>query len=281
MRARPRIPANSPTLWELRQCGREHNPAGRAYWFDNTHRQPAGIVVIQASTLGRLVIEDSNGQHHAPQGSLIIFRYGEPTTYYRPDPNDGPYRCAFIGLVGAGVHQHADALRAIRGPVIETASNPTLLDNLDQLIDATEPARGTDPTQIAALAYNYITRLFDHVRQTRREQLPPAQQAVDQLVRQPLAPWSIKRVADRFGISREHLCRVFHERVGETPHAYLSRHRVEAAVNLITQTTLAITDIARQSGYTSTHSLARHVRQHTGHSPTNLRKHKGHGQTAT
>ncbi|MEQ9454067.1 MAG: AraC family transcriptional regulator [Phycisphaeraceae bacterium] len=261
-----------PALWQVRQFGREFNPSGRRYDFHNTRRSPAGLLVIQASLKGQLRITDRHGSFSVPEGSITLFQYADASHYYRPDPADGPYLCAWIGVIGAGVTEHANELTAIQGPVIDTATDSSLLSDLQAIIDAADPQQDPSPADLAAKAYHYLTRLYDHVSRRHQATLPPVEQAADQLRRQPLRPWSIKEIAQRFKVSREHLARTFTARHGEPPHTYLTRRRTEHAIQLLTQTSLPLADIARQSGFASHHTFARQIRSATGQAPSTIRR---------
>ncbi|WP_428388921.1 helix-turn-helix domain-containing protein [Mucisphaera sp.] len=260
-----------PALWQLRQFGREANPTGRRYEFHNTRRSPAGLLVIQASLQGHLQIKNHQGTFHAPEKSLILFQYGDDSHYQRPNPTDGPYHCAWIGILGAGVSEHARELTAINGPVIDTTTDPSLITDLEHLIDTADPINEPDQAKLAAASYHYLTRLYHHVTNRQQAKLPPVEQAAQTLYQQPLRPVTVTQIAQRFNVSREHLIRTFTQHHAEAPHAYLTRKRTDQAIQLLTQTSLPLADVTRQAGFSSQHTLARQIRAATGLAPTALR----------
>jgi AraC family transcriptional regulator len=86
-------------------------------------------------------------------------------------------------------------------------------------------------------------------------------------------PISLHRLAALAGVSVRHFERAFRQAVGVPPHAYVLRKRVAAARHLLlSQPTLAIKEIARRVGFSSSSHLASAFRRQTGYSPTAFRR---------
>jgi transcriptional regulator GlxA family with amidase domain len=78
-------------------------------------------------------------------------------------------------------------------------------------------------------------------------------------------------LAEVVNLSAFHLHRLFRERVGVTPHRYLTRLRLAHALQLLATTDLTVATIASQSGFASGSHLARICMQRFGKTPTQLR----------
>lgn len=72
-------------------------------------------------------------------------------------------------------------------------------------------------------------------------------------------------------MSSRHMTRLFKNRFGEAPYAWLRRHRLERAAQLLATTDRDIADIGRGVGYVNASHFARDFRQHTGISPNTHR----------
>ena len=105
----------------------------------------------------------------------------------------------------------------------------------------------------------------------------PVDRAIRLLLARPHRAWSLKGLAADHGVSREHLARVFAERVGEPPHRHLRRLRVRRALELLRCTGLPLTEVARQSGFETAQTLRRQVLRDTGRTPTAVRNGVGTG----
>jgi AraC family transcriptional regulator len=82
---------------------------------------------------------------------------------------------------------------------------------------------------------------------------------------------SLQELANTIGISRFHFCTAFRLATGASPHAYLTRMRMEMACTLLKSTPLLISDIALAVGYSAVASFSTAFRKHTGVSPREYR----------
>lgn len=275
-------PPERAALWSLHSHGQQRVPPGRPYWWDNRDRQPRGTVVVQATEEGQVELHDSQGRHVAGPGSVMLFVFGEATAYGRRNPSEPSYACRWVNLLGAGLVEHIDALRRRHGPVLRWPWTERVIAAMKELVATADPGSSRyvgDVVASASAVHAFIIRLFELSQQSLRQDSRPADWAVDQMLRQPVRPWSLKEYAERYGVSREHLSRVFRARTGHPPHQWLARRRLDAALRLLRETDLPVVQVARQSGFSGPHHLARCVRAATGLSPTSLRP--GHPSRTT
>lgn len=268
-------PPERHVLWQAPSFGRQRVPSGRPYWWTNRPRRPEGTVVVQVTLEGEAVLEDEAGAHVAPAGAVMLFVYGEPTAYGRPNVHGPAYACQWVHLRGAGLIEHIGALRRRHGPVLQLAGADRLVVEMDELTARVDPAstrHSDDPVVIAEAVHGFVMRLFELSQQSLRQAARPVDWAVEQMMRQATRPWSLKQFADHYGVSREHLSRVFRARTGQTPHAWLAAARLRHALRLLRDADVPLRQVAAQAGYGSAHHLARCIRTATGSAPTALRR---------
>jgi AraC-like DNA-binding protein/quercetin dioxygenase-like cupin family protein len=84
---------------------------------------------------------------------------------------------------------------------------------------------------------------------------------------------SVAKVARQLGVSREHLSRAFHQHFGITYQRYVTNHRLEAARQLLTDTSApaSLLEIALATGFGSHAHFSRVFRKHEGVTPTQFR----------
>lgn len=83
---------------------------------------------------------------------------------------------------------------------------------------------------------------------------------------------SLAEVANVSHFSAYHFHRIFTGIVGETVNDYIARRRLELAINLlIFKTELSITQVALESGYSSSANFSKAVKLHFGFSPSEIR----------
>ncbi|MBX3581992.1 MAG: GlxA family transcriptional regulator [Rhizobiaceae bacterium] len=85
-------------------------------------------------------------------------------------------------------------------------------------------------------------------------------------------PLSIAAIARRAGVTSRTLESIFRSSIGETPGAYYLRLRLTAARKLVTDTRIALADIAERTGFSSASSFSRAFARAFGKAPTALRK---------
>ena len=123
--------------------------------------------------------------------------------------------------------------------------------------------RNADDTQVRVqrdgegLAYDITVRDIGNIREF-----------IDQNYARPL---TIDRLAQMAGLSTFHFIRAFRAAVGQTPHQYLRRRRIERACELLATTPVSVTDICDATGFQSLGSFSALFRRLTGESPVQYR----------
>jgi AraC-like DNA-binding protein len=269
--------ARDRVLWHFFGMGSDERHTGNQFWWhDNAGRQPSGVVVFQIMLAGHCVLRTPDGEHEVGPGQAFLFCYDEPTAYGRPpDRPDWPWHgemihTAHIGFGGAGLRAHWDVLRARFGPVVTLGETTTILELLRD-IETNYGKRGADRRAASPAIHAFVMRCFDEIEAASAVGLSPVERAVDELLRAPLSGHSLKSVARHNGITREHLTRVFAERVGMAPATWLRDARLQRALELLRATELPLATVAAQSGFASVRTLARLVRKQTGIAPGRLR----------
>jgi AraC family transcriptional regulator len=62
---------------------------------------------------------------------------------------------------------------------------------------------------------------------------------------------SVDKLAFEAGLSRAHFARSFRQAVGESPHAYVMRRRIECSQRLLVESDLSLSKIAQETGFCS------------------------------
>lgn len=138
-----------------------------------------------------------------------------------------------------------------------------------------------DGLYIDTLAQTIAVRLaWQHSERSRPARLPGTQ---------PIASWKIRRLIDfveenldrdltleamatEVSLNSLYLPRAFKKGVGQTPHQYVMRRRIERAKELLTNTDMAIVHVARATGFSSQSHLASWFQRLIGISPGKFRR---------
>jgi AraC-like DNA-binding protein len=242
---------------------------GSKYYLVNKDRAPAGLLGFQYTVSGVVQYRDRTGTYPVPSGHAFLHEMGDDVTYFLPTDAPENYVCDWITFMGAGLPEHWRVLRKGHGSVVPV--DRPMLQAMWNLIELASPKAALDPTVIADAVHDFLMSLFLKFRQQKLQLQNPVDAAVDDVLRHPSYPWSLKELAEKYGCSREHLTRVFKERVGTSPGAWLNQSRLRKAMDLLASTDMPVASVAERAGFASAHTLARHLRRVTGKSPRALR----------
>ncbi|NQX70857.1 response regulator [Paenibacillus alba] len=139
----------------------------------------------------------------------------------------------------------------------------------------------------ARTAIRRETELRDYEQERTRRELSNPQQAgtrderkirkevklAQQIIMSKLGdPITLTSVADEVGLSSYYLSRLFREESGESFNDYVTRLRMEKAVNLLQNTQLKVYEVAEQVGIPSYRYFSQLFRNWTGVAPTDYKK---------
>lgn len=96
-----------------------------------------------------------------------------------------------------------------------------------------------------------------------------ARELIDRAYAEPL---DLDRIAREACLSPYHFHRLFRREIGETPHQYLTRRRIERARELLITTELSVTEVCLEVGFQSLGSFSSKFSRHAGHAPSRYRR---------
>ena len=260
------------TLWRVDTIANPQRlDAGVHYHFSNHQRNVQEESVVYQLTLdGHLFYRDEHGTREVGPGTAMLFTANEQTEYGRAPGWKGPYVCEYVNLRGAGLAAHWNMLRSRHGSVIHLGLEHPMRHVLREVCKATVLQH--TPDGMAALAHRFMLDLFFHLENRHSEAQFPVERAVEELLRNPGAYSGLKQAAQKYGCSREHLARVFSQRVGISPASFLTKAKVNRALELLRTTHHSLEDVSTQAGFGSQHTMARHIREVTGKPPSAVRE---------
>lgn len=132
--------------------------------------------------------------------------------------------------------------------------------------------------QNEALLVTSLARLLLSLKEARNHYVPEfyTDRRIGQIVRYINEHYfeieDIEQVAERFYISKYHLCRIFNKNLGLPLVAYLNTIKIRAATELIQNEKLSLTDIATRCGFNSSSYFCKVFKNEKGVSPAAYRK---------
>lgn len=81
----------------------------------------------------------------------------------------------------------------------------------------------------------------------------------------------VKDLADLLSLNEQYFCRFFKKAIGQSPISYLNDYRIRRAMDLLTDTTLPVTDVCLECGFNNFGNFLREFRKQTGTTPLQYR----------
>jgi AraC-like DNA-binding protein len=219
-----------------------------------------------------------NGETFALQpGTILVLRPAD-VGHFDHDPND-PLTVAY--------HHFCVRTADTLGPAsldsallpsrrIRLAAPALQVEQMRSIIRlARDPHPLVTPQRIAAL----LTLVLDLYRQDAAQQGHPVTSVDPRIYRvvlrlqaRPSQRLSLADAASIAGLSTAHFSRLFRASLGLSFREFALQARMDRARELLTETSLSVTQIARALGYQELYLFSRQVRARWGASPTDLRK---------
>ena len=136
----------------------------------------------------------------------------------------------------------------------------------------------TDWTRLELLGMYLMSAILRERHQEMRYQRlqvrssPRINRAIEFIQDNLSQPIRLSDIAEAACLSKFHLCRIFKEVVGISPHEYLQERRLAEARLLLLQTSYRLDEIAFRTGFASAGSMAGAIRRRFGVGPKNLRR---------
>jgi len=169
----------------------------------------------------------------------------------------------------------ADAIH-VRDGQLRTAAGVTA--GLDLALALVEEDLGRDiAMRVAAQLVMYFKRPGGQLQFSRKgESLPVGRSVLQEAQRyvaaHPAEDHSVKRLAERAGLSPRHFARLFQAEVGLTPAAWVEEARVAAARRLLESGKETPKQVAVLCGFANADTLRRSFTRHVGVTPAEYRK---------
>lgn len=184
----------------------------------------------------------------------------------------------------------ADIAHLLLGAGVRTGVGSDLLRRILDQVVSLQPTSTEHPVEASSLPWlrtllcqaviESTHCIFDlHVAAKNTEHIAAAQAFMSKHIQDDI---SINDVAAHIGYSPSRTYELFKASTGLTPNDYLNRLRVDRSAELLSNSTLSITEIAFAVGFSSSQYLARVFRKYKGSSPSEYRRQGGdHGHEST
>jgi AraC-like DNA-binding protein len=248
--------------------------ASPRYRWNNWERGDQPFVILQWTLSGEGRFESARGVQPVPEEFAFVALVPGRSTYFYPPEGREPWVFSWLNFYGDLAYELFRAFETKFGPVIPLPRRSAAASALRRLFSLIAKSKGTSRWQVSLQAYTFILEWWRELMQPQgrsEDGLELAIRFCRERFREPLA---VKEIAHEAGMSREHFSRIFVQRLGKTPAAFLRRLRLNEAATLLRDTRLPLGEIAMRSGFYSARHLMLTFRRERGVNPSLYRKRK-------
>jgi AraC-like DNA-binding protein len=261
-------------------CAAEEIRRDASYCFDNARRSDSNRLIIQRTLRGAAFFENERRRWLVGAGWAMLFTHRERSRYGYPPTATEPYRQRFLAISpGSSVVVLFQRLRDDFGPVVRMPEESEARSLFDEIFRRYGARSFRDRFHESELVYRLFVALYREQVEGRRAS-DPTEFAFHVLHNSFRSDISLKTVAQRAGVTREHLIRTFSKRYRESPGAMLRRLRLEHACAMLTATEMPVGEVAAASGFTSANAFCRAFRRVQGTTPGAWRRKEASKPTA-
>jgi AraC-like DNA-binding protein len=260
---------NVAQLWSI---GKEVVDSSDYQWH-GLRRKETGKYLLQYTLSGSGHIE-INGSSMVLSPGKAFFVEIPSNHYYYFSKNDKKWEFLYIMLYGEAVKECYSLVQDAKGSILDLSPDSSVIRYLHKLYHLASNRKIVDPFQGSGLAYQFIMELYSSIKKKEYnpDHLPPQiEKAIKYIQERYSEPMNLEDIANYVGLSKYHFGRTFRKYSRMTPIQYLTKIRIEKAVELLRYTNLTTEEIASLTGYTSGNYFCKVFREIIGTSPQECR----------
>jgi len=242
------------------------------YQWDCHCRGNVPFVIFQYTLEGTGCFCLDGRTYEVPAGSAFISLVPEQARYFYPPDSHEPWTFCWMNFYGGLGLDLWRRMREQFGPVIRIPPRSAVAVQLVSLARKIADRKFADRYEAGAEAYAFYTNYWREAGQPLRGRTDPVAEAVQICRNHFRDPISIKELAARCKLSREHFSRIFKEREGVPPAAYLRKQRLAAAAEMLHLSRLPLKEVALRTGFYSARHLMKAFGRAYGKTPQQYRR---------
>lgn len=246
------------------------------YKWDGLKRAENGRVVFQYTLNGEGAIRIGNRTESLKKGDAFLVKIPSDHCYYLPG-HSKEWEFVFITTYGEEVLKQFSFITKKHGHLLKLPTHSRPIKHVLRLFDRIETTGINHGYEASGYAYSFIMELLQYVEyvQEQEDSLPVAiAKAVAFIEKNYQRDITLEDMVAVSGLSKYHFTRLFSKVMRITPIRYLTKIRIQHALDLLQQSDRSIEDISRAVGYTSSNYFSKVFKNLLGESPSVYRQSK-------
>ena len=246
------------------------------YDWNGLTRSEIGRCVFQYTLSGQGMIEVNGEMYPLFSGQAFLVQIPSEHRYFFPAESNH-WEFIHITLYGNEVLKAFQYINNKMGHVATFHPDSEPIKLLLSIFQEAANKKITDSYQASALGYSFMMELYRFAQNigapTEKwpEQISKAVLFAQKQYQQPIG---LDDMVEASNLSKYHFTRLFHKTTNMTPLKYLTKIRMDKAIELLRLTNLPIEEIAHQVGYSNGNYFSKVFHKRVGMSPGQFRQSK-------
>ncbi|CAG7625498.1 HTH-type transcriptional activator RhaS [Paenibacillus solanacearum] len=262
----------APLPVSLYAVGRERQTSDYSH-AGMTRKDHGGAYLFQYTVAGQAAIRIRDQVFPLDPGKGFFVPFHSDYHYYIPEESND-YECLFLSFDGSEAPKCWSFFAGQLGSVHHFSEHSSPIRLANHIYQEASSKKISDAYKLSTLAYQFLMELYRYGKGLGMPKAWPeiVTQAVRLIDERYYELKSLAELARHLGVSKYHLIKLFNRSVGKTPVEYLTRKRMEKAVELLRTTDWPLERISHEIGYTDVNYFSKVFRKSLGIPPGRLRK---------
>ncbi len=259
-----------PPAVELVSVGREQRYSNEYYW-DNKDRKPSFLFQYTLRGSGTLITKDK--VQILKKGSAFFLKMPVDCTYcFDENTNEAPWEFIYLHFKGDAAVPYYNYIVERLGTVMKLPEFHPAVTALFELHRKAKNGAVTNSFMADSEVFRFLCLLCDGGANLAKHSSLLIERTKEYLEKNYEKQITLALVSDVLGVSQSHLSREFIKHTGEQPIRYLTKIRLERAVEMLVSTNLNLETVSDVCGFASSNYFCKVFKKYMKTSPGDFRK---------
>ncbi|GAE94371.1 transcriptional regulator [Gracilibacillus boraciitolerans JCM 21714] len=259
----------------LHSIGRE-SQTEHSYQWNGLERREEGRIVFQYTLNGQGAIRIGEENHTLARGKAFMVKIPSDHCYYLPKQSD-QWEFVFITIYGEEALSHFNKLTKKFGQILSLTNDANPIKHIFRILEKVETIGINHGYEASAYAYTFLMEIIQYLEYEHQteENLPVAiAKAMTYIEKNYAKDLTLDDIIQVAGLSKYHFTRLFAKTLNETPIQYVTKIRMQHALDLLQRSDYTIEEIARSVGYSSSNYFSKVFKNLLNQTPSHYRHSK-------
>ena len=241
------------------------------YHLENRKRESAYL--FQYTLKGSGTVKIQGQEYLVEQGKAFFLKMPGPESYYFDEANNqAPWEFIYAMFECHGAERYCQQIESRQGQIFTLPIDHDAIQLLFEMHVMAREGKAQNPFLLSSMVFAFLCHLCAGTLENTAGKPSLSARAGAYIQRNCSRPIGISEVAAFLKVSNSHLSREFVKDMGVKPVNYLTRARLDKAVDLLTTSKMSIQEIGIECGFSGANYFGKVFRKYMGMAPAQFRE---------